>query len=78
LWEAVRAGRQERALLLHTHLLHLWNAIEAPNLPANVRTAMALRGRPGGQPRSPMPPSSPVQQARIAAVLARAEEALGA
>ncbi len=77
LWEAVRAGNHARALLLHTHLLHLWNAIEAPNLPANVRTAMALRGRPGGQSRSPMPPSSPAQRARIEAVLARAGQDLG-
>lgn len=72
LWDAVRAGNQARALELHTDLLYLWNAIDAPNLPANVRTAMALRGRQGGQPRSPMPPSTPAQQARIKAALDRA------
>lgn len=77
LWEAVRAGDHARALHLHTHLLHLWNAIDAPNLPANVRTVMALRGRQGGQPRSPMPPSAPSQQARIKAVLDRKAQVAG-
>jgi 4-hydroxy-tetrahydrodipicolinate synthase len=72
LWDAVRAGNHARALQLHNNLLHLWNAIDAPNLPANVRTAMALRGRRGGIPRSPMPPSSPAQIARITAALQRA------
>jgi 4-hydroxy-tetrahydrodipicolinate synthase len=77
LWEAVRKGDHARALRLHTHLLHLWNAIDAPNLPANVRTAMALRGRHGGQPRSPMPASTPAQQARIKAVLDREAQSPG-
>lgn len=72
LWDAVRAGDHARALRLHTDLLHLWNAIDAPNLPANVRTAMSLRGRPGGQPRAPMPPSTPEQAARIQKALERA------
>ena len=72
LWEAVRANDHARAVKLHTDLLHVWNAIDAPNLPANVRTAMALRGRQGGQPRSPMPPSTPAQAARIQKALERA------
>lgn len=74
LWDAVRSGDQARALQLHTGLLHVWNAIEAPNLPANVRTAMAMRGRNGGVPRHPMPPSSPAQTVRIRAALDRAME----
>jgi 4-hydroxy-tetrahydrodipicolinate synthase len=72
LWDAFRAGNHARALELHNNLLHLWNAIDAPNLPANVRTAMSFRGRQGGQPRSPMPPSTPAQIARIKAALDRA------
>lgn len=72
LWDAVRAGNHARALELHNNLLHLWNAIDAPNLPANVRTAMSFRGRQGGNPRSPMPPSTPAQIARIKAALDRA------
>lgn len=74
LWNAAQSGNHARALQLHNNLLHLWNAIDAHNLPANVRTAMALRGRQGGQPRSPMPVSSPSQIARIKAALERAGE----
>lgn len=72
LWDAVHGGDHTRALRLHSDLLRLWNAIDAPNLPANVRTAMAVRGRSGGRPRSPMPDSSPEQRIRIRAALERA------
>lgn len=65
LWNAVNAGDHATALDLHRRLLRLWNAIDAPNLPANVRTAMRLRGREGGVPRPPMPPSNPLQVDRI-------------
>ncbi|MDE3196479.1 MAG: dihydrodipicolinate synthase family protein [Acidobacteriota bacterium] len=70
LWNAVREGRGD-ALDLHKRLLRLWNAIDAPNLPANVRTAMRLTGREGGVPRPPMAPSSPEQEMRIRAALQR-------
>ncbi len=76
LWDAVKNGDQARALQLHKNLLRLWNAIDAPNLPANVRTAMEMRGRRGGQPRSPMPSSSPDQFAKIQRALKQAEETL--
>ncbi len=65
LWNAVHAGNQVRALELHRRLLRLWNAIFDANLPANVRTAMAMEGRNGGVPRAPMPVSSAVQRERI-------------
>ncbi|MCC6344009.1 MAG: dihydrodipicolinate synthase family protein [Bryobacterales bacterium] len=65
LWDAVQQGRHDEALSLHKRLLRLWNAIDAPNLPANVRAAMRLQGRHGGVPRPPMPASSPVQEQRI-------------
>ncbi|MCC6392259.1 MAG: dihydrodipicolinate synthase family protein, partial [Bryobacterales bacterium] len=65
LWSAVQEGRHDEALLLHKRLLRLWNAIDAPNLPANVRAAMRLQGRHGGVPRPPMPASSPAQEQRI-------------
>ncbi len=61
LWTAVQAGNYEKALELHLRLLRLWNALDASNLPANVKTAMRLQGRQGGFPRAPMPPSSPSQ-----------------
>jgi len=75
LWNAVRDGRHDEALRIHRNLLLLWNAIDGPNLPANVRTAMRLRGREGGIPRAPMSASSPAQQDRIREALAKAKEA---
>jgi 4-hydroxy-tetrahydrodipicolinate synthase len=69
LWDAVHAGNHTRARELHILLLRLWNAIEAPNLPANVRTAMKMQGREGGLPRPPMPVSSPEQTEAIRAAL---------
>jgi len=78
LWNAVREGRHDEALRIHRNLLLLWNAIDGPNLPANVRTAMRLRGREGGIPRAPMSASSPAQQDRIREALAKAKEAAAA
>jgi 4-hydroxy-tetrahydrodipicolinate synthase len=72
LWNAVQAGDDVLASNLHKKLLRLWNAIDAPNLPANVRAAMRLQDREGGVPRPPMPESSAVQQARIREAFARA------
>ena len=74
LWDAVRAGNHARARELHTLLLRLWNAIDAPNLPANVKTAMKLQGREGGLPRPPMPASSPEQTDAIRQALAAVPE----
>jgi 4-hydroxy-tetrahydrodipicolinate synthase len=65
LWNAVKAGDHDSALKIHARLLRLWNAIDAPNLPANVRTAMRTGGRDGGVPRPPMPASTPQQEERI-------------
>lgn len=73
LWNAVRKGDRELATHLHKDLLRLWNAIDAPNLPAMVRATMRMRGRNGGVPRSPMPPSSPAQDERVREALAKAE-----
>lgn len=70
LWEAVRAGDDDTARKLHDQLLEVWNALEAPNLPANVRTAMGILGREGGFPRAPMPVSSPAQVERMRSALA--------
>ncbi len=72
LWRQVQAGDQAGALGTHLKLLPLWNAIMGDNLPANVKTALALQGRPAGAPRQPMPPSSERQRAAIQAALAAA------
>ncbi len=78
LWDAVKAGDDALALKLHKNLLRLWNAIDAPNLPANVRAAMRLHHRDGGVPRPPMPQSSPSQEAKVREAFARAEELVAA
>jgi 4-hydroxy-tetrahydrodipicolinate synthase len=70
LWEAVRRGDHGTSIPLHKNLLRLWNAIDAPNLPANVRVAMRTQGRQGGVPRPPMPVSSAGQAERIEAAMA--------
>ena len=65
LWDAMQAGDHPVALDLHHKLLRIWNAIVGDNLPANVKTALELQGRPAGWPRSPMPASSPAQREEI-------------
>ncbi len=70
LWDAVHKGDDATALPLHKNLLRLWNAIDAPNLPANVRAAMRTQGRKGGVPRPPMPASSGAQETKIQAAMA--------
>lgn len=70
LWDAVGRGDDATAVDLHKKLLRLWNAIDAPNLPANVRAAMRTQGRAGGVPRPPMPVSSEAQEAKIGLAMA--------
>lgn len=70
LWDAVQSGDEVQAQALHHRILPVWNAIDGPNLPANVRTAMQIRGRDGGYPRAPMPTSSQDQVQRIRDALA--------
>lgn len=65
LWDAVKEGDHQTSLDLHAKLLPIWNAILDDNLPANVKYAMELQGRPAGFPRAPMPSSSEEQKTRI-------------
>ena len=69
LWEAVKKGDHVQALDMHNKLLRIWNAIAGDNLPANVKCAMELQGRPAGMPRAPMPPSSAEQRQVILSAL---------
>jgi 4-hydroxy-tetrahydrodipicolinate synthase len=64
-WDQVQKGDYAGAIESHKKLLTIWNAISGDNLPANVRYAMELQGRPAGIPRSPMPASSEAQQKQI-------------
>jgi 4-hydroxy-tetrahydrodipicolinate synthase len=72
LWEAVQMGNHKTARALHETLLPIWNALMAENLPANVKHAMQLQGRPAGEPRPPMPGTSSAQQPVIRAALTAA------
>jgi 4-hydroxy-tetrahydrodipicolinate synthase len=64
-WNQFKRGDHLGALESHRKLLSIWNAISEDNLPANVKYAMELQGRPGGIPRSPMPSSSEEQKTNI-------------
>ncbi len=70
LWRAVIEGWHAEAREIHERLLRVWLAINGPNLPANVKTAMRLQGRPAGLPRSPMSQTSPEAEERIRSALA--------
>ena len=72
LWDQAAAGDHAAALDTHLKLLPIWNAIMDDNLPANVKTALALQGRPAGNPRMPMPESSAEQKAAIKSALGSA------
>jgi 4-hydroxy-tetrahydrodipicolinate synthase len=71
LWDAVHEGDHQRALKMHGRLLRLWNAMAGDNLPACVKYAMELQGRPAGLPRSPMPSASEAQREAIRQALER-------
>lgn len=72
LWDAVGRDDHAAALELHGKLLPIWNAVQADNLPANVKYAMALQGRPAGRPRAPMPATSPDRAEAIRSALQNA------
>jgi 4-hydroxy-tetrahydrodipicolinate synthase len=57
--------------------VRILSAVDAPNLPANVKAVMRLRGRNGGLPRAPMPPSSCAQVERIRQALSMESRAAG-
>ena len=78
LWNQVQAGDHAAAFETHRKLLPIFNALEADNMPANVKTALALQGRPAGKPRKPMPESSAQQRAAIEAALLNAGVKLAA
>jgi 4-hydroxy-tetrahydrodipicolinate synthase len=69
LWNAVKAGEHAEALDLHRRLLPVWNAMVGDNLPACTKFAQRQQGVDSGEPRAPMPPATPAQQAAILAAL---------
>lgn len=65
LWNAVQRGDHVRAREIHEALLRFWNAIYADNLPANIKTSIALQGTEAGLPRMPMPATTEAQLENI-------------
>lgn len=72
LWHQVQNGDHSAAHDTHLKLLPIYNALEGDNMPANVKTALAMQGRPAGLPRMPMPESSADQRAAIESALLNA------
>lgn len=68
LFNAVRAGDHAAALTLHDRLLAVWRTLDGPSLPARVKAALTLQGRPGGRARRPMtqPAAADVERIRQA------------
>lgn len=69
LFTAVERGDHAQALQLHGRLLSVWHALEGPNLPARVKAALRLQGRPGGRARRPMAVPGPEELERIRSAL---------
>lgn len=72
LWDACRAGRHDEARAIHERLLPVWRAINAPDLSARTKAALALQGRHVGPARHPLLPVTPEVRATIAAALEEA------
>jgi len=64
LYEACAGGSLERAQALQYTLSQLWQVLSA-GYPASIKAAMALMGRPAGQPRLPITPLGEDQVARL-------------
>ncbi|SDS64130.1 dihydrodipicolinate synthase family protein [Microlunatus soli] len=69
LWDAVQQGDLDTARDLHERILTVWTAIDRPNLPATLKAALELQGRPAGYPRKPFTPATDEDRTRIAAAL---------
>jgi 4-hydroxy-tetrahydrodipicolinate synthase len=69
LWNAVQAGDHAKGIEMSKAMLAFWNALAGDNLPANIKTSIALQGCNSGYPRAPMPQTSEAQKAKIKAAL---------
>ena len=72
LWEACQQRDLDRARALHERLLPLWRLLEAPDMSARVKAALALQGRRVGPARHPLRPITAEVREQIRAALARA------
>ncbi|MEJ2802212.1 dihydrodipicolinate synthase family protein [Comamonadaceae bacterium PP-2] len=65
LWNTVQRGDHVAALEMHASMLAFWNALVGDNLPANIKTSIALQGCEAGLPRAPMPATTAAQRKKI-------------
>lgn len=72
LWSAVGAGRLAEARRLHQTLLPVWRALEGPNMPARLKVALTLQGRPGGVPAEPQAAVTGEERERLRQALSAA------
>jgi 4-hydroxy-tetrahydrodipicolinate synthase len=72
LWDACQAGRHDEARAIHERLLPVWRTINAPDMSARTKAAIALQGRRVGQARHPLLPVGDDVRATIAAALEEA------
>jgi len=69
LYEAVAAGETDRAREIYEELAPLLRFIVAKGLPAAVKSGLAILGEPAGDPRSPLLPLDPRDQAELESIL---------
>lgn len=72
LWDACQAGRHDEARQIHEKLLPVWRAINAHDMSARTKAALALQGRAVGEARHPILPVCDEVRLQIAAALAEA------
>jgi 4-hydroxy-tetrahydrodipicolinate synthase len=72
LWDACQTGRHDEARAIHERLLPVWRAINAPDMSARTKAAIALQGRRVGQARHPLLPVSDDVRGAIREALAEA------
>lgn len=72
LYQAVQEKDWDTARDLHQRILPVWRAVEGPAMPARVKEALNLLGRPVGRARTPQMPCSPEEREQIRQALGKA------
>lgn len=70
MWNAVKAGRPERAKALQAAIYPVWSMIKGPQFPRRIKEALRQVGRPVGIACSPRSAASPAEKESIRKALA--------
>lgn len=73
LWRATQAGDYDLARQIHETILPIWRAVEGPSMPAKIKEALRLQGRPAGKARHPIQAVNAKEQKQIANALKQAD-----